>query len=131
MKKVFAALMIVIVASAFSAEKSLKGTWEYAGGIYNGKKDPAPTDFSMQRKYQKGHFEAFAIEKGETPVKYETGDYMLKGDSCIETQTYSSQPTKLLGIPVRYLYELRNDSLILRGTLPTGMVVVEYWKHLK
>jgi hypothetical protein len=131
MKIALAALLLVIVISAFSVVHNLKGTWDYAGGIYNGKKEAAPTEYILERKYSKNNFEAFGIEPGSKPEKYEAGDYVLNGDTCIETETYSSQPSKLLNIPVRYLYEVRNDSLILKGTLPSGMTVEEYWIRKK
>lgn len=131
MKKVLAASVLVITSSAFSGRNSLKGTWEYLGGIYNGKKDNPPAEYTLHRTYDNMHFNAYALEKGYKPEKYEAGDYIIKGDTCIETQTFSSQPTKLKDIPVHYLFSVRNDSLILKGTLPTGMVVEEYWKRLK
>jgi len=128
---VLASLIMVIVASSFSGEKTLKGTWEYKGGIYNGKKELAPADYTMQRQYDNAHFNAFALEKGYKPEKYEAGNYVIKGDTCIETETFSSQPSKLKGIPVHYRYQVRHDSLIFNGTLPSGMVVEEYWKRVK
>jgi hypothetical protein len=131
MKRFVLVLLVIIVASAFSGEKTLKGTWEYKGGIYNGKKELAPADYTMQRQYDKTHFNAFALEKGYKPEKYEAGDYILKGDTCIETETFSSQPSKLKGIPVHYRYHIRHDSLIFNGILPSGMVVEEYWKRVK
>ncbi|MBS1524703.1 MAG: hypothetical protein JST19_03575 [Bacteroidetes bacterium] len=131
MKRLFSAAFVILIACAFSKGKDLKGTWIYLGGIYNGKQEGAPTDYSLERKYKSDSFEAFGIEQDSKPEKYEAGIYQLKDDTCIETQTYSSQPSKLINIPVRYLYEIRNDSLILKGTLPTGMVVEEYWKREK
>jgi hypothetical protein len=131
MKLALAALLLLMVVSAFSIARNLKGTWDYAGGIYNGKKEAAPTEYTLERKYSKNNFEAFGIEAGSKPEKYEAGDYVLNGDTCIETETYSSQPSKLLNVPVHYLYEVRNDSLILKGTLPSGMTVEEYWVRKK
>ena len=131
MKKVASAILVVIIASAFSGNKTLKGTWEYLGGIYNGKKDGAPAEYTMQRQYDNAHFNAFALQKGYKPEKYEAGDYILKGDTCIETETFSSQPSKLKNIPVHYRYKIRHDSLIFSGKLPSGMVVEEYWKRVK
>ncbi|MBS1533090.1 MAG: hypothetical protein JSU01_22510 [Bacteroidetes bacterium] len=131
MKKVLGAIALITIFAAFSWENKLKGTWEYMGGLYNGKKDNPPTEYALHRTYDDMHFNAYALEKGYKPERYEAGDYTLKGDTCIEIQTYSSQPTKLKNIPVRYLFAVRNDSLILKGTLPTGMVVEEYWKKVK
>ncbi|HWD88215.1 MAG TPA: hypothetical protein VG367_08815 [Mucilaginibacter sp.] len=130
-KGILAASLFLIIASAFSDRMTLKGKWEYMGGVYNGKKDTPPVQYTLQRIYDNDHFEAYALEKGYKPEKYEAGNYVIKGDTCIETQTFSMQPTKLLNLPVRYLYMVRNDSLILGGKLPTGMLVVEYWKRVK
>jgi hypothetical protein len=127
---IFACLVILLIAS-FNNQETLKGTWKFQGGIYNGKKEGAPTEYTLQRKYNDQHYEAFALEKGSKPLKYEAGDYTLKGDTCIETETYSSQPSKLTGIPVSYLYSIRNDTLTLKATLPSGMRVEEYWKRAK
>ena len=123
--------LLMLTASAFTGVTTLKGTWEFKGGIYNGKKEGAPAEYTLRRKYSKDSFEAFVIEKGSKPEKYEAGNYVLKGDTCIETETYSSQPSKLSGVPVHYLYHVRNDSLILNGKLPSGMVVEEYWLRVK
>jgi hypothetical protein len=124
-------LFLFIAASSFIAKRSLKGTWEYAGGIYNGKKERAPTDYKLQRKYDKEHFESYSIDSASAPEKYEAGNYVIDGDTCIETQTFSGPPSKLLNIPVPYLYTIRNDTLTLKATLPTGMVIEEYWKRMK
>lgn len=124
-------LVFILLGTSFADKETLKGVWEFQGGIYNGKKEGAPTEFTLQRKYNTKHFEAFAIEKGSKPEKYEAGDYILKGDTCIETETYSSRPSKLTNIPISYLYSVRNDTLTLKATLPSGMTVEEYWKRIK
>lgn len=117
--------------SSFVPKENLRGAWEYAGGIYNGKKEGAPTDYKLQRKYDKLHFESFSIDSGAAPEKYEAGNYVLRGDTCIETQTFSGPPSKVLGIAVPYLYFVRNDTLTLKATLPGGMVIEEYWRRMK
>jgi hypothetical protein len=122
---------VIIVASSFVPKETLKGAWEYAGGIYNGKKEGPPVDYKLQRKYDKQHYEAYAIDSASTPEKYEAGDYILKGDTCTETETYSKGPSKLTGIPVHYLYSIRNDTLTLKATLPSGMIIEEYWRRMK
>ena len=135
MKKTFIVVLLSVVTIIFSSyvpKDVLKGAWEYAGGIYNGKKEGAPVDYKMQRKYYKQHYEAYAIDDSTSaPEKYEAGDYELKGDTCIETETYSKGPSKLTGIPVHYLYSIRNDTLTFKGTLPGGMVIEEYWRRMK
>ena len=135
MKSIITVLLlsgVIIICSSYIPKDALKGAWQYAGGIYNGKKEGAPTDYKMQRKYYKQHYEAFAIDDSTSaPEKYEAGDYVLKGDTCIETETYSKGPSKLTNIPVHYLYSIRNDTLTFKGTLPSGMVIEEYWKRMK
>jgi len=125
----FAVLTVIIMA--FKPEAALKGTWEFRGSLFNGKKDGAPKDYTLQRKYTTSTYDAFLLEKGEKTVKFESGNYKLKGDTCLETQTFSSQPSKLKGVTVHYWYALRHDSLILRAKLPNGMVEEDYWKKVK
>jgi hypothetical protein len=128
---ILSALFLILLVSSFAGKQTLKGVWEFRGGIYNGKKEGAPVEYTLQRKYDKQHYEAFAIDSSNKPEKYEGGDYVLKGDTCVETETYSSQPSKLTGIPVAYIYTIRNDTLTLKATLPSGMVVEEYWRRKK
>ncbi|WP_426667560.1 hypothetical protein ACPPVU_16175 [Mucilaginibacter sp. McL0603] len=119
------------LVSSFTMTATLKGRWQFVGGIYNGKKEGAPVGYTLQRKYDDSHFEAFVIDSNNNPEKYEAGNYSLKGDTCIETETFSSQPSKLTDVPVSYLYSIRNDTLTLMATLPGGMVIEEYWKKSK
>jgi len=130
MKKL-SVLFTMIALCSFQDPTTLKGTWKFVGGIYNGKKEGAPTEYALQRKYDDAHYEAFAIQEGYNDEKYETGDYLLKGDTCIDTETFCSQPSKITNIPIHYLYNLKNDTLTLKGKLPTGMIVEEYWKKIK
>lgn len=124
-------LFMSLLLSSFQTQTTLKGTWKFVGGIYNGKKESQPTEFTLQRKYDATDYEAFTIEKGYKPEKYETGHYSLKGDTCIDTETFCSQPSKITNIPIRYLFSIKKDTLTLKGTLPTGMAVEEYWKKIK
>jgi hypothetical protein len=123
--------VLLLALTSFQNTTVLMGTWEYAGDIFHGKKEPPPTAYTLQRKYSEAHFEAYAIEKGYMPEMYETGDYILKADSCTEIQTFSTQDTKLLNIRVHYHYNISNDTLILKGVLPNGERVEEYWKRVK
>ncbi|WP_461452208.1 hypothetical protein [Mucilaginibacter sp.] len=130
--KIFLSLFLAVVLfSSFQIADNLSGTWEYAGDITNGKKEAAPTEYSLQRKYTSTNYEAFVLEKGYQPEKYETGDYTLKNDSCLETQTWCGQPSNLLNITIHYHYNITNDTLILTGFLPNGTSVEEYWKKVK
>jgi hypothetical protein len=129
----FAALIILstMIMSSFQKQTSLKGTWEFAGGIYNGKKEGAPTEYKLQRKYTDVGYEAFAMQKGYKTEKYEAGTYVFRGDTCVDTETFCSQPSKITNFPIHYLYTLKNDTLTLKGILPTGMNVEEYWRRVK
>lgn len=125
------AFLIVIFLSSFYQAQTLEGNWEYVGDIFNGKKEGPPVGYALQRKYSPAHFEAYVIQKGYVPEMYETGDYWLKADSCLEVQTFSNQDSKLLNIPVHYHYSVINDTLTLKGILPNGEKVEEYWKRIK
>jgi hypothetical protein len=124
-------VFILLILSSFQSTTSFKGTYEFVGGIYNGKKEGAPADYVLNRKYDDAHYQAFVIEKGYKPEKYEAGNYAISGDTCIDTETYCSQPSKITNIPISYSFTLKNDTLTFRGTLPTGMKVEEYWKKIK
>ena len=121
-------IILTLIMTSFNSANPLKGTWEYAGDVFNGKAEGAPTDYSLLRKYGSKSFESYLLEKGEKPHKYEAGDYTITADTCSETQTYSSQDSQLIGVTVHYLYVIKNDTLTLSGTLPNGNKVVEYWK---
>ena len=131
MKKILPALLLLIALCAFNIEDSVKGTWEYSGGIYNGKAVPASKDYTLQRKYDAEHYDALFIEKGAEPIPYERGNYVLKQDTCFETQTFSAEPSKLLNITLKYHYQIKNDTLTFNGILPNGTTVQEYWKRVK
>ena len=124
-------LIFLVFALSFGPAKTLKGTWQFAGGIYNGKNEGAPKGYALRRIYTRENYQAFVIEKGVKPEKYETGIYTLKGDTCIDTETFCSQPSKITHIPIHYIYTLQHNMLTLRGTLPTGMRIEEYWTRVK
>jgi hypothetical protein len=124
-------VLIIFIISAFQTKPSLKGTWEFVGGVYNGKKEGATKDYKLQRKYTDSRYEAFMSEPGYKTQKYEAGTYVFKGDTCVDTETFSSEESRILNIPIHYLYTLKNDTLTLKGRLPTGMRVEEYWKRVK
>jgi hypothetical protein len=131
MKKIILGLSAILLLASFYKVKSLKGKWEYCGGNTNGKSEGAPTDYKLQRVYSANKFEAFLIEKGSKPEKYQAGDYKLVGDTCMETETYSAQTSTLTGKTLQYLYTIDQDTLKLIGTLPNGATVAEYWKKVK
>lgn len=131
MQKLLFSLFLLAIFSSDKEVKTLKGTWEYRGGKFNNKLSLAPKDYIQQRKYTDKTFDAFLLEKGEKALKYESGNYTLNGDSCLETQTYSMQESQLLNIAVHYRYLVRNDTLVLSGKLPNGGVIEDYWKKVK
>ena len=129
MKKTFlpGISFICIVLTSFINPHTLKGTWQFKGGIYNGKPDTASMQYTLRRVYADHDFNAFASQKGYKTERYEAGNYVLKGDTCFETQTYSSQPSQATGKTIAYIITFKKDEFILSGTLPSGMVVEEHW----
>ena len=124
-------LIISLALLSFQQANSIEGTWEYAGDVFNGKAEGAPTEYTLQRKYTSKSYESFLLEKGEKPQKYEAGDYALNADTCLETQTFSLQESKLTGVTIHYIYSIKNDTLTLNGTLPSGATMKEFWKRSK
>ena len=131
MKKLVLAFLVIFALSSFYKAKTLKGVWQYAGGITKGKYYPAPKDYQQQRRYTDNQFEAFLLEAGQQPLKYESGNYTIKNDTCLETQTFSLQGQQMMGLTVRYWHTVRNDTLILKGILPNGAAIEDYWKKVK
>lgn len=111
--------------------KSISGTWQYDGGIYNGKTQKASKDFTMKREYTSDQYTAFMQQPGTQPVKYASGKYKIDGDSLLITGEYSSQPSQLVGKTIAYYYTVENGKLTTKGKLPSGMVVEEYWKKVE
>ncbi|MBB5394465.1 hypothetical protein [Mucilaginibacter sp. AK015] len=130
-KRIIPAIVLFMALSAFDVTDTLTGTWQYSGGVYNGKAEPAPKDYTLQRQYNEAHYTALLLEKGEQPFPYEKGDYVLKQDTCFETQTFSAQPSKVLNIAIKYRYRIHNDTLTFSGVLPNGTSVQEDWKRVK
>lgn len=131
MRKITLFILLVAFFSSFQQPKTLKGTWQFCGGYFNGKPNPAPKGYALQRKYIATNYEAFLLEKGEKPYKYEAGNYKLVGNTCLETQTFSAQPSQLKGITVHFTYTMRHDTLVLKATLPNGFIEEDYWKRVK
>ncbi|RYY37320.1 MAG: hypothetical protein EOP46_03230, partial [Sphingobacteriaceae bacterium] len=67
-------LALVIILCSFK-DDTLKGVWQYCGGIYNGNKKEPSTAYTLHRKYKKDKYESFMLEPGEKAFKYESGDY--------------------------------------------------------
>jgi len=131
MKKIILLGLLCITIISFKPVQTLKGTWQFAGDISNGKREGAPMGYKLQKSYVLGHYEAFVIEKGSKPEKYEAGNYVIKGDTCIDTETFCTEPSKITNIPIHYLFSIKKDMLTLKGVLPNGRPVEEYWKRIK
>ncbi|RFZ84723.1 hypothetical protein DYU05_03705 [Mucilaginibacter terrenus] len=124
-------VFVIFFSLSFTTIKSFKGTYEYAGGIYNGKPEKASTEYKLLRVYGKADYQGTFIAPGEDTIIYEKGDYKLLPDTCLETQTFSSQPSKWLNTTLRYQYKISHDTLAFSGKLPNGTTVLEYWKKVK
>jgi hypothetical protein len=128
-------LFFIIVSTALSfgweSQNNLEGTWQFSGGIYNGKQEGGTEGYKLQRKYKAHNFEAYLIEEGLKPQKFQAGNYKLISDSCFETETFNSEPSNLSGVMLRYHYQIKNDTLTFKGKLPSGMDVEEYWTRVK
>jgi hypothetical protein len=130
-KTTFGIFGIMLLMQVACSSTSFKGTWQYDGGIYNDKEQKASPDFKMQRTYTADKYEAFILEEGAGPEKYASGRYEIKGDSFLVTSEYSRQPSQTVGKTIAYKFKLEKDKLTLKGVLPTGMTVEEYWKKIK
>jgi hypothetical protein len=120
------ALLAFIVPSP-----QIKGKWRFAGGIYNGKPEGSTEGYQLQRVYTDKAFNAYILAAGSKPEKYQSGKYSLSGSNYTETETYSLQPSKLTHKAVQYQISKRKDTLVLKGKLPTGMQVEEFWVRVK
>ncbi|WP_448699086.1 hypothetical protein ACFGVR_19290 [Mucilaginibacter sp. AW1-3] len=133
MKRITLALAIGACISliSFTDITTLKGTWQYNGGISNGKAEAAPTQYTLQRKYTDKDFTAYVLEKGTKPEKYEAGTYTLKADTCFETCTFNNQTPQAVGKTVAYIFSIKNGIIHLKTTLPGGTVVDDQWKKVR
>lgn len=122
---------ICLIFLAGCSSNQLEGTWQYDGGVYNGKARQAHTDFQMQRTYKSDTYEAFLLEGTAEPELYNSGSYEIKGDSILITSKFSTQPSQNDNITIGYKFKTENDKLTTNGVLPNGMVVEEYWKKIK
>ncbi len=123
-------LFYMILLSSCSTSP-MKGTWQYDGGLYNGREQKASPDFQMQRTYTGNTFEAFMIEGTAKPELYSSGIYEIKGDTLMITSKFSSRPSQNTDVMITYKFAIEQDKLTINGILPNGMVVEEYWKKVK
>ncbi len=133
MKSIFklpAILFCIIIISSCS-KNPIIGTWQYDGGLYNGREQKASTDFQMQRSYTGNTFEAFLIEGSAKPELYSSGVYAIKNDTLLITSKFSSRPSQNTDLTISYKYVIEQNNLTIKGVLPNGMIVEEYWKKVK
>ncbi len=129
--KAFYILILAIASISYPFKpQTLKGGWKYIGGIYKGKAEGPSKDYILKRKYDDVHFNAYLLEPQQPPYKYQSGNYSLQADSCLETETFSTQPSKLTGFTIRYHFRIDHDTLKLKGLLPNGNAVEEHWLRL-
>lgn len=119
---------LAIITSCSS--NPFKGTWQYDGGIYNGKPQKASTEFQMQRTYASESYEAFTIEANNKSELYNSGIYEVKGDSLLITSKFSSRPSQNTDLTIAYKFSINEGKLIINGVLPNGMIVEEYWNKI-
>lgn len=128
--KLLAILFCIIIISSCS-KNPIIGTWLYDGGLYNGREQKASTDFQMQRSYTGNTFEAFLIEGSAKPELYSSGVYAIKNDTLLITSKFSSRPSQNTDLTISYKYVIKQNNLTIKGVLPNGMIVEEYWKKVK
>jgi len=128
-KLIFPSICLIMMTSCSSGP--LNGTWQYDGGIYNGRAQNASNEFQMQRTYAKDTYEAFMIEGNNEPELYNSGIYEVKADSIYITSKFSSRPSQNTDVTIAYKFSIKNGKLTINGILPNGMVVEEYWKKVK
>jgi hypothetical protein len=128
--KLLSSLFCIIVISSCSTSPII-GTWQYDGGLYNGREQKASLDFQMQRTYTENGFEAFLIEGSAVPELYSSGIYVIKSDTLLITSKFSSRPSQNTDVTIIYKYILDQKKLTIKGVLPNGMIVEEYWKKVK
>lgn len=128
-KNYFAGMCLILLSACSSS--LLKGTWQYDGGIYNGRPQKASPGFQMQRSYASDTYEAFMLEGIAEPELYNSGIYEIKGDSLLITSKFSSRPSQNTDVTIAYKFKVENGKLTTNGILPNGMVVEEYWKKVK
>lgn len=129
LKSSFAGLYLILMTGCKS--NPLEGTWQYDGGIYNGKFQKASPDFKMQRTYSSNTYEAFFLEGEAEPELYTSGIYEIKGDSIFITSKFSSQPSQTTDVTINYKFKVDKQKLTTNGIMPNGMVIEEYWKKVK
>jgi hypothetical protein len=112
------------------SKNPLSGTWQYDGGLYNGREQKASSDFKMQRTYKENTYEAYMIEGSIKPEMYNSGIYEVRGDTLLITSKFSSRPSQNTDLTINYKFIIKKDKLTINGVLPNGMIVEEYWRRV-
>jgi hypothetical protein len=133
MKNIFKLLTILfgIIIISSCSKNPIIGTWQYDGGLYNGREQKASPDFQMQRTYTENTFEAFLIEGSAEPELYNSGIFVIKNDTLLIISKFSSRPSQNTDVTIIYKYVIDQNRLTIKGVLPNGMIVEEYWKKVK
>ena len=124
-------ILFCIILISSCTKNPIIGTWQYDGGLYNGREQKASTDFQMQRTYAGNTVEAFLIEGSAKPELYSSGIYVIKSDTLLITSKFSSRPSQNTDLTISYNYVIDQNNLTIKGVLPNGMIVEEYWKMVK
>lgn len=124
--------LIYLIATSFQSLNSLKGVWEYQGGIYNGQITTAPKGIRMERIYSENQYEGFVTDQDGKKTKYEAGNYSINSNTYLETQTYCNHQSSLKDKTLHYSFSINNNNKITyKGKLPDKTSVVIYWKKVK
>jgi hypothetical protein len=123
-------VLFCIVFHSSCSNNLIKGTWQYDGGVYNGRSQKASVEFQMNRIYTSDSYEAFMLEGNNPPELYNSGIYEIKGDSIFITSKFSSRPSQNTDVTIAYKFSVHQNKLTLYGILPNGMIVEEYWKRV-
>lgn len=126
----FKLIILSVVVLSSCSKNPLIGTWQYDGGVYNGREQKASSDFKMQRTYEDNTYEAFMIEGSVKPELYNSGIYEVHGDTLLITSKFSSRPSQNTDLTINYKFNIKKEKLTINGVLPNGMIVEEYWKRM-
>ena len=126
----FKLILLSLVILSSCSKNPLIGTWQYDGGVYNGREQKASSDFKMQRTYEDNTYEAFMIEGSVKPELYNSGIYEVNGDTLLITSKFSSRPSQNTDLTINYKFNIKKEKLTINGVLPNGMIVEEYWKRV-
>jgi hypothetical protein len=126
----FKLIIFSLVILTSCSKNPLNGTWQYDGGLYNGREQKASSDFKMQRTYKENTYEAYMIEGSIKPELYNSGIYEVRGDTLLITSKFSSRPSQNTDLTINYKFNIKKEKLTINGVLPNGMIVEEYWKRV-